>query len=223
MKALIIEDMKITSDAVKIGLSDIGFSSDVVTTGSEGLERIMSGKYDIAIVDIFLKDGKTGLGVVEDARKLGNNTKVIFLSALDDHTVKTTGLNLGGDDYLAKPFDMGELQARVKAVMRRSSETEPQDKIAYKDVRIDLIHMKACRGKRQLNLTPMLLKLLIYFVKHPGRRFSREHLLKYVWNYSVTDTTNVVGTTISSLRDELNAPGEPELIDTERGIGYALL
>lgn len=69
----------------------------------------------------------------------------------------------------------------------------------------------------------MLLKLLIYFVKHPGRRFSREHLLKYVWNYSVTDTTNVVGTTISSLRDELNAPGEPELIDTERGIGYALL
>ena len=224
MKALIIEDDQLVANKVKVGLQDIGFDADIVDTGKEGLDRLVVGKYNLAIVDIKLKDGKSGLDVVKEAKQFGNNTPTIFLSAMDDPTIKSLGLDLGADDYLSKPFQMSELISRIRAILRRTGPSLAPDKpITYEDVTINLPDQVAFRNGRDLKLRKMELKLLTFLIINAGRRYTQEYILERVWNYDAPMDSNIVEVTVRQLRKKLNGPGERELISNVRNQGYAII
>ena len=223
MKALIIEDDQLVANKVKVGLQDIGFDADIVNTGKEGLDRLVVGKYGLAVVDIKLKDGKSGLDVVKEAKQLGNDTPTIFLSAMDDPTIKSLGLDLGTDDYLSKPFQMPELISRIRAILRRTAPTfTPNKPIVYEDITINLLDQTAFRNGRDLGLRKMELKLLTFLILNAGRRYTQEYILERVWNYDAPMDSNIVEVTVRQLRKKLNGSGERELISNVRNLGYAL-
>ena len=223
MKALIIEDDQLVANKVKVGLQDIGFDADIVNTGKEGLDRLVVGKFGLAVVDIKLKDGKSGLDVVKEAKQLGNDTPTIFLSAMDDPTIKSLGLDLGADDYLSKPFQMPELISRIRAILRRTAPTfTPNKPIVYEDITINLLDQTAFRNGRDLGLRKIELKLLTFLILNAGRRYTQEYILERVWNYDAPMDSNIVEVTVRQLRKKLNGPGERELISNVRNLGYAL-
>jgi two-component system, OmpR family, response regulator len=222
MRVLVIEDDPGISAFVARGLTEAGFTVDVVGNGQEGLERaLLPPAYDALIVDLMLP-GLDGLHLISTLRDRGVKSPVLILSALRSIDDRVRGLHTGGDDYLTKPFAMAELVARVQALVRRSTGAPSATKLVVGDLSIDLLTREVTRGERRIDLRPREFALLEYLARHPGRVISKSMILSQIWNYNFDPRTNVVDVLVHRLRQKIDMPGERPLIETRRGVGYVL-
>jgi two-component system, OmpR family, response regulator len=222
MRVLVIEDDPGISAFVARGLTEAGFTVDVVGNGREGLERaLLPPAYDALIVDLMLP-GLDGLHLISTLRDRGVKSPVLILSALRSIDDRVRGLHSGGDDYLTKPFAMAELVARVQALVRRSTGAPSATKLVVGDLSIDLLTREVTRGERRIDLRPREFALLEYLARHPGRVISKSMILSQIWNYNFDPRTNVVDVLVHRLRQKIDMPGERPLIETRRGVGYVL-
>ena len=220
MKALIVEDNEKQSHYVESGLLRAGFTCDIAPTGAEANKLLENGAYDIVILDIMMPD-ISGLEVMRHAHEIGVRTPMIILSALGDTADRIAGLRAGADDYLPKPFALDELEARVRAVIRRTSPALREETLVYKDVTINLARHEVKRGSRTIDLTELEFRLLEYFMRNTNRRLPSRLILEQVWNFEGT-MTNVVEARIYALNKKLSEKKEPRLICNIRGVGYEL-
>lgn len=223
MRVLVIEDdEKIASFVVK-GFRQAGHEVAWAADGDTGFARLCEPDWDAAVVDIMLPF-RDGLTLVRDARVAGIATPIIFLSAKRELDDRILGLQVGGDDYLVKPFAFSELLVRVQALVRRASGVVEPVRLADGDLEMDLVKRKVTRSGREIALQPREFTLLEYLLRHKGSVVSKITLMEHVWDYSFDPETSVVETTVSRLRNKLNEgfEGQPELIRTVRGVGYVL-
>jgi two-component system, OmpR family, response regulator len=193
---------------------------DRAADGTEGLERARTGGWDVLVVDRLLPE-LDGLSVIETLRSEGIRTPVLVLSALNAVNERVRGLRAGGDDYLAKPFALSELAARLEALLRRPA--DPRETVLrVGPLELDLLARTALRGRRTLELLPREFQLLEYMMRREGQVLTRAMLLENVWNYRFVPQTNLVDVHIGRLRRKVDAPGEPPMILSVRGAGFML-
>ncbi len=222
MRALIVEDDATIADFVATGLKGAGFVVDAVADGTSGLQRATDGGYDVAVVDLMLP-GMDGLSLIHAMRQRRVATPVLILSAKRSVDDRVMGLQVGGDDYLTKPFALPELLARVQALIRRATGTAPVTTLTVGDLTLDLMTRVATRGGKELDeLRPREFALLEYLMRNSGRVVSKAMILSHVWDYNFDPRTNVVDVLIHRLRERVDKGFEPKLIHTVRGIGYVL-
>ena len=221
MRLLLIEDDgKIASFIVK-GFQSAGFAVDHATDGSQGLDLALSEPYDTVIVDIMLPK-KNGLVVIEQLRGAKVMTPVIILSAKDSIEDRVKGLQMGGDDYLTKPFAFSELLARVQALIRRQSSGVEPTRLTAGDLSMDLLTRSVKRGEMEIELQPREFALLEYLLRNRDKVVSKTMIMEHVWDYNFDPQTNVVEARICRLRDKVDKNFSEKLIHTVRGVGYVL-
>ena len=220
MRILVIEDEKKTAAFLAKGLREASFAVDVAHDGETGLERALAKKFDLLIVDIMLPH-KDGWEVVAQLRHQGMRTPILFLTARDSVRDRVKGLELGADDYLVKPFAFAELLARVRSVLRRAPQRQPEH-LRIADLEMDMQRHKATRSGVSLNLTPKEFLLLAHLVHSAGDVVSRAEIAEQVWDIGFKTDTNVVDVVVRRLRAKVDDPFETKLIHTIRGVGYVL-
>ena len=221
MHILIVEDDRTMADYVSDGLRRSGFVCTHAADGEEGLVAVLHGGYDAVVMDIMLPK-LYGLEIIRRARAAGVRTPIIVLSARGSVEAKVTGLEAGGDDYLAKPFSITELIARVQALLRRASATPEATALREADLEVDVVTHRVTRAGRRIDLQPLEYQLLEYLMRNKGRVVSKTTIMERVWDYAFDPHTNVVEVRVSRLRSKITAPGERELIHTIRRFGYVL-
>jgi DNA-binding response OmpR family regulator len=221
MRALIVEDDPTLAAFVSGGLREAGFAADVAGDGESGLQRALAEPFDIVIVDLMLPR-LGGLDLIDTLRSRGVRTPVLILSAKRTVDDRVRGLQAGGDDYLTKPFAFAELLARVQALVRRATGQAEPTRLVVGDLVLDLLSRQVTRAGQLLELRPREFALLEYFMRHPGRVLTRTMILSHVWGYSFDPNTNVVDVLVSRLRDRIDEPFGAKLLQTVRGVGYAL-
>ena len=209
------------ADYVSDGLRRSGFICTHAADGEEGLVAVLHGGYDAVVMDIMLPK-LDGLEIIRRARAAGVRTPIIVLSARGSVEAKVTGLEAGGDDYLAKPFSITELVARVQALLRRASATPEATALREADLEVDVVTHRVTRAGRRIDLQPLEYQLLEYLMRNKGRVVSKTTIMERVWDYAFDPHTNVVEVRVSRLRSKITAPGERELIHTIRRFGYVL-
>jgi len=219
-RILVIEDENKTAAFLSKGLREAGFAVDVARDGETGSEQARATGFDLLIVDIMLPH-KDGWDVVTELRGDGIRTPILFLTARDSVRDRVKGLELGADDYLVKPFAFSELLARVRSVLRRSPQRQPEH-LRIDDLELDMRHHKATRSGTPLNLTPKEFLLLAHLVRSAGAVVSRDEIAEHVWDVGFTTDTNVVDVVVRRLRAKVDDPFETKLIHTIRGVGYVL-
>jgi two-component system, OmpR family, copper resistance phosphate regulon response regulator CusR len=219
MRVLIVEDEKKTAAFLAKGVRESRFHVQIARDGVAGLAAARTGKFDLLIVDIMLpkKDGWT---LVKELREVGVSTPVIFLTARDSVRDRVKGLELGGDDYVVKPFAFSELLARVRSLLRRTP--AKSDEIRIQDLEIDTRHNRATRQGVPLNLTPKEFLLLAHLARAGGEVVSRKEIAEHVWDIDFQTDTNVVDVVVRRLRAKVDDPFKKKLVRTIRGVGYAL-
>ena len=218
-RILIVEDDSSIARLVQLELEHRGLSVRCAHDGPSGLKA--AGEFDPAaiVLDIMLP-GLDGVGVLKNLRQWGDKVPVIMLTARDTPADKVHSLNLGADDYLTKPFDTEELLARLRALLRR---VEGDEVLRVADLEVDTATREVRRGERKVeNLTAREYELLEFMARNPRRVLSRDLLLSEVWDQEFGVETNVVDVYIGYLRKKVDASGESQLIQTVRGVGYAL-
>ena len=220
---LVVEDEPPLVEVLRYNLEKEGYLVDVAEDGAAALERVRGSTPDLIILDWMLPE----LSGIEVCRQLraDPDTKevpVIMLTARGEEADRVKGLASGADDYVVKPFSPAELLARVRAVLRRSTTSAPDETLSYSDLTLDMAAHKVMRGGRAVHLGPTEFRLLRVFLKRPGRVFSREQLLDLAWGRDIYLEARTVDVHIRRLRKQLNAAGEADLIRTVRGAGYAL-
>jgi len=220
LRVLVVEDEKQVLNFVKKGFKEHGFSVDTAMDGREGFFLATGESYDCIVLDIMLPK-LDGYEVVQQLRKKGIKTPVIFLTAKDTVEDKVKGLELGGDDYLVKPFSFSELLARIRALMRRGKE---EKKAYYQEgnLVLDIAKRVVKRGKSIVALTPTEFTLLQYLLEHKGEVVTRTMVSENVWGYDFDSMTNVIDVHMANLRKKIDTKGEKPLIHTLRGVGYVL-
>ena len=218
-KILIIEDEKNISSFVKMELEFEGYSTVVIEDGKEGLHTALDNEFDLILLDLMLP----GLNGLEVCRRLKRekNTPIIMLSARDSVMDKVTGLQTGADDYIAKPFAIEELLARIQVVFRRESSNNSQV-IIFKNITIDSESHIVKKGNEELNLTNKEYELLLYLMKNKDKVLSRYTLLENIWGYDYEAETNVIDVYIRYLRNKLSSEDKEEYIQTVRSVGYVM-
>lgn len=220
MKILIVEDQTGLVEAVKQGLEEVGLEIEIAHSGTEGEELIFKNHYNVIVLDILMP-GINGLELCKKARQANIKTPILFISALDAVDDKIAGLEAGGDDYLAKPFEFQELLARIKALDRRNnSEYNQSSYLKIADLEIDFEKWTAHRNKVDLGLTKKEFKLLEYFVLNEGRILSKSEISEKVWDVDFDTGTNIVEVYVNYLRNKLDKGFENKLIQTKFGVGY---
>ena len=222
-KILIVEDEAPLLEVLRYNLEKEGYLVDVAEDGVAALDKVCRSTPDLIILDWMLPE----LSGVEVCRQLRaepdtKEVPVIMLTARGEEADRLKGLASGADDYVVKPFSPAELIARVRAVLRRSTASAPDETLTYLDLKLDMASHKVKRGGRAVNLGPSEFRLLRVLLKRPGRVFSREQLLDLVWGRDIDLEVRNIDVHIRRLRKQLNAPGEADLIRTVRGAGYAL-
>jgi two-component system OmpR family response regulator len=221
MRILLVEDdLKIASFILK-GLKEAGFASDHATDGNNGLYMALLNNYDAAIIDIMLPE-RDGLSLIDELRRQKINTPVIILSAKRSIDDRVRGLQMGGDDYLTKPFAFSELLARIQALIRRASGTAEPVTLEVHDLSINLLTREVIRKGRKIELQPREFALLEYLVRNTGKVVSKTMITEHVWGYDFDPQTNVVEARICRLREKVDKGFETKLIHTIRGVGYVL-
>ena len=225
-RILVIEDNHDIARLVELHLKDLCYQVDLDTDGRTGLQRAMTGNYDLVILDIMLP-GLDGLEVCRRLRGASNQTPVLMLTARTTELDRVLGLELGADDYLTKPFSIMELLARVKAIIRRAglSTTQRPDNgaeiIRINGLVIDPARRAVSVSDSAVELTAREFDLLHYFASHPGQVFSREHLLNSVWGYGHDGYEHTVNSHINRLRKKIEQdPADARYILTVWGVGY---
>jgi two-component system response regulator RegX3 len=229
-RVLVVDDEAAILEFVSFNLRKEGYETTTASDGDEALALAEKEAFDLVVLDIMLP-GADGFEVCRTLRARGVDIPVLFLSARDTELDKVVGLELGGDDYLAKPFGIRELQARVKALLRRASaparpgvlEAEPGAVYEAAGIRLDEDSHEACNGDVPIDLTPREFELLASLMQHAGKVLSRDQLLREAWGWEIVVETKTVDTHIKRLRDKLEAAGvDPDVVDTVRGYGYRL-
>jgi DNA-binding response OmpR family regulator len=225
-RILVIEDDPDISHLLEIHLRDSAFRVDVVSNGLEGLERALKPGYRLIVLDLMLP-GLDGLEICKRLRNQGITVPILMLTAKTSEFDRVLGLELGADDYLTKPFSVMELQARVKAILRRvdiSSQHGPIDgdeTIESKSLLIDVSGRNVSVDGRAVELTAKEFDLLLHFARHPGRVYSRAQLLDQIWGYSHSGYEHTVNTHINRLRKKIETgPQATQFIETVWGVGY---
>jgi DNA-binding response OmpR family regulator len=218
-RILIVEDDSSIARLVQLELEHRGLRVRCAYDGPSGLEAVADFDPSAIVLDIMLP-GMDGVGVLKRLRQKGNGVPVIMLTARDTAADKVHSLDLGADDYLTKPFDTEELMARLRALLRRA---EGDEVLRVADLEIDTATREVRRGERKVeNLTAREYELLEFMARNPRRVLSRDLLLSQVWDQEYGIETNVVDVYVGYLRKKLDIPGEVRLIQTIRGVGYAL-
>ena len=220
MRILVVEDEKKIAGFIQRGLKECGFVVDVVHRGDEALEIILDNHFDVVLLDIMLP-GRDGLSVLRILRQRGNSVPVLILTARGEISEKVEGLDQGADDYLAKPFSIDELTARVRALTRRNS-GEKLIRYRVQDLFLDLATRVARRGARRIDLTTREFSLLECLMRSPGRVFTRAQLCQHVWEYHFDPESNLVDVYINRLRRKIDDGETTKLIQTVRGAGYRI-
>ena len=224
MKILIIEDEKQIADNLKEGLEQHRFSVDVAYTGEDGYKLVNDFTYDVIILDLMLPDMQ-GEELCRKLRQEKNETSIIMLTAKSQEAEIVTGLELGADDYITKPFSVLELLARIKAVFRRiKSGSEIPEVHRFGNLEINFKKYEARKKGKPLKLSPREYELLKCLIEHEGEIVSRDELLNQVWGYDSFPDTRTIDAHIAKLRHKIeDNPEEPKLIVTIHGIGYKFL
>jgi len=220
MRLLVVEDYRPLQQSLVKGLREAGFAVDTTRDGREGLWYATSNEYDVIILDLMLP-GMDGLEILRKMRTQGKKTHVLILTAKDTVQDRVTGLDLGADDYLVKPFAFEELMARVRALLRRSYR-QKNPSIKIKDLRLDLTTQRVWRGREEIQLTPREYVLLEYLAMRAGQMVSRSDIWEHVYEFSSSASSNVVDVYIGYLRRKIEREDKPALIHTVRGRGYSL-
>jgi two-component system copper resistance phosphate regulon response regulator CusR len=220
MRILVVEDEKKTAAFLAKGLREAGFAVDVAPDGETGSDQVRAKKFDLLIVDIMLPH-KDGWEMVAELRRDRVRTPILFLTARDSVRDRVKGLELGADDYLVKPFAFAELLARVRSVLRRAPQRQPEH-LRIDDLEIDMRRNKATRSGVPLNLTPKEFLLLAHLVRSAGEVISRAAIAEHVWDIGFKTDTNVVDVVVRRLRAKVDDPFKTKLIQTIRGVGYVL-
>jgi two-component system, OmpR family, copper resistance phosphate regulon response regulator CusR len=220
MKILIVEDETKTGAYLRQGLSEAGFTADLVRSGADGLHEALAGGHDLLILDVNLP-GLDGWQVLKALRAAGRELPVLFLTARDQVADRVKGLELGADDYLVKPFAFSELLARVRTLLRRGRAREAET-LALADLELDVLKRRATRAGRRVDLTAKEFALLELFLRRPGEVLSRSFIASQVWDMNFDSDTNVVEVAIRRLRAKIDDDFAPKLIHTLRGMGYVM-
>ncbi|WP_419742469.1 response regulator transcription factor [Paraclostridium dentum] len=218
-KILIIEDEKNISSFVKMELEFEGYITQVIEDGKQGLDEAINKDYDLILLDLMLPS----LNGIEICRRLKKekNTPIIMLSAKDSVMDKVSGLQMGADDYVAKPFAIEELLARIQVVFRRDNNSNSKI-LNFKDLSINTESRLVKKGDEELNLTNKEYELLLYLMENKEKVISRFSLLESVWGYNYETETNVVDVYVRHLRNKLDTEDKEEYIKTVRSIGYIM-
>lgn len=222
---LLVEDESSVANFIRKGLTEEGYEVSLAFNGEQGIQMATGSSYDLIILDIMLPD-KNGIEVCDAIRKANIQTPVLFLTALGTPENIALGLNTGADDYLVKPFKFIELNARIRALLRRSENKEPvkttQNTYVIGDLKLDDDAKTLERNGQLINLTATEYRLLLVLIKNKGRVLSRVDLLESVWDISFNMGTNVVDVYINYLRKKIDTDKENKLIHTIIGMGYVL-
>ena len=220
-RILVVDDEDNLRSMLVAALKYEGYDVTQASDGAAGLRAARETKPDLIVLDVMMPN-LDGFAVIKRLRDAGDRTPVIFLTARDSSEDRVTGLNLGGDDYLPKPFSLEELVARVEAVSRRfDREPSSQETYTVADLVLDDIAHRVSRDGSEVSLSPTEYNLLRYLMRNTGRVMSRGQLLANVWGYSPEDDSGVVETYIGYVRRKVDT-AEPKLIHTVRGVGYTL-
>jgi DNA-binding response OmpR family regulator len=220
MRVLIVEDEAKVAAFIKAGLEENGFVAEVCHDGHKAVQRAGTETFDALILDVMLP-GRDGLSILRKLREAHNTVPVILLTARGDLSERVEGLNLGADDYLAKPFSMLELVARLGAVLRRRTGTGLTIQ-SFADLTLNLSTREVRRGETRIDLTPREFALLECLLRTPGKVVTRVTLAQSVWGHQFDSATNFVDVAVQRLRRKVDDPFPAKLIQTIRGIGYAL-
>ncbi|MBS1724485.1 MAG: response regulator transcription factor [Armatimonadetes bacterium] len=217
-KVLVVEDEPRVAEFISSALNEFGYIVTWSESGADGLQRLQSGDFDLAILDVLLPDCD-GFEVLAAARRKGMKTPVMMLTAKTAVEDRVKGLDLGADDYIPKPFELSELMARVRALLRRRS--AEYDWLTLADLTLEPVTRQVTRGEKRIDLTAREFSLLEYMLRNKGKPLSRAQIMENVWNDPNGDST-VVPVYINYLRTKIELPGCVRLIHTVRGVGYVL-
>ena len=220
MRILLVEDNKSILKATAKSLEKSGYSVDLCDDGLDAQAFILLTEYDCIILDIMLP-GKDGLSILKEMRKKGNRTPVLLLTARDSIEDRVDGLDSGADDYLVKPFSLEELQARLRALLRRQ-DTDRKNELTIADLVADLTKHEVFRAGREIELTSKEFAILEYLLRNKGAVLSRDQIVEHVWNYDFDCSSNIVDVYIRHLRSKIDDGFDAKLITTIRGSGYTI-
>ena len=220
MRILLVEDNRRLSDSLRLTLEDDGYAVDVAYDGLDGEEMGLMPVYDVIILDIMLP-GKDGFEICRALRNQRVCTPILMLTARDALSDRVTGLDTGADDYLVKPFEVDELRARIRALLRRES-TDKSGNLQIADLTLDPATHIVRRGGTLIELTAKEFALLEYLIRNPNRIITREMAEEHLWSYDHLVTSNVVDVYVRRLRRKIDDPYEVKLLETQRGSGYRL-
>ncbi len=223
-RLLVVDDEPNILELLAASLRFAGFEVATATNGREALARARKVRPDLVVLDVMMPD-MDGFTVVRRMRGEGTHVPVLFLTARDSTEDKVTGLTLGGDDYVTKPFSLEEILARIRAVLRRSAGRPGVDtrsaRLVFADIELDDDTHEVWKSGELVALSPTEFKLLRYFMQNPGRVLSKAQILDHVWNYDFGGEANVVESYVSYLRRKVDT-SDPRLLHTLRSVGYVL-
>jgi two-component system copper resistance phosphate regulon response regulator CusR len=219
MRILVVEDERKVASFIQSGLEQDGYAVDVLADGEEAGVQAGMIDYDCVVLDLMLP-GRSGFQVLRDIRAKKADLPVIILSAHAAPEERVAGLNAGADDYMAKPFVIAELSARIRALLRRGKPREV--KLRVGDLEIDTVRRRVSRGGRTIDLKPKEYALLEFLAHNSDRPVTRSHIIEHVWDIHFDSISNVVEVHINSLRNKIDRGAPVPLIHTVRGVGYML-
>ncbi|MFB7115224.1 response regulator transcription factor [Streptomyces sp. NPDC056190] len=226
-RILIVDDEPAVREALQRSLAFEGYETEVAVDGADALGKAASYQPDLVVLDIQMPR-MDGLTAARRIRGAGDTTPILMLTARDTVGDRVTGLDAGADDYLVKPFELDELFARIRALLRRSTyaavagAAQEDEALTFGDLRMDLATREVTRGGRQVELTRTEFTLLEMFMAHPRQVLTREQILKAVWGFDFEPSSNSLDVYVMYLRRKTEADGEPRLVHTVRGVGYVL-
>jgi DNA-binding response OmpR family regulator len=221
MKVLLVDDDQQLSSFVKMGLEDHDITVTIAYDGKFGEHLALTKEFDVIILDVILP-GLNGFDVCRNLREKQISTPVLLLTSLDSTEDKVSGLDLGADDYLAKPFEFPELLARIKALHRRDKDGIVKPHIVIADLKIDTVSKKVFRAGNEIKLTAKEYKILELLAAHKGKVFERIEIAQQIWGFSFNTGTNVIDVHINSLRNKIDRNYQQKLIQTVVGLGYVI-
>jgi two-component system, OmpR family, response regulator MprA len=218
MRILVVDDEPAVRESLGRALRLDGYEVELASDGKEGLAKALAAAPEAVVLDVLMP-GLDGIQMCRELRAGGYGAPVLMLTARDGISDRVSGLDAGADDYLVKPFALEELQARLRALLRR---TAPGGVLEFGDLSMDPVTRDVHRGERRVELTRTEFELLRLFLEHPRQVLTRSQILERVWGYDFGQASNSLEVYVGYLRRKLEAGGEPRLIHTMRGVGYAL-
>jgi two-component system, OmpR family, response regulator MprA len=220
-RVLVVDDEPAVRRALERALTLDNYDVQLAENGQQALDALADSPADAVVLDVMMP-GVDGLEVARRMRKAGDHTPILMLTARDAIDDRVTGLDVGADDYLVKPFALRELQARLRALLRRVSEDADKESLRFGDLTLDPVAHEVHRGERRIELTRTEFLLLELFLRHPRQVLTRSQIFEHVWGYDFGPTSNALGVYMGYLRRKTEAGGEPRLLHTVRGVGYIL-